>query len=488
MKKMKTILNIKSYYFLILMLIVLPACHDQFLEEKVFDFISPNNFYNTDRDAIAAVNACYDALQGNAYYGRAFKWIIHFPSDEATNNRGGGTAGQLDRFTYFPDNGFIQDSWNSMYIAINRSNAVLENVPNIEMDETLKARLLGEARFLRALNYFNLVRLWGDVPLVTKETRGLEGLYVTRNPKEEVYQLIIEDLQFAEQNLPASYSNTDKGRATSGAATGLLAKVYLTREQWNLARDKAKEVIDSGLYGLFDNYADAFAKETKNGIEHLFAIQGTQGFGEEGTQWTADAVNGGALGLNVPAGGSSTITGEHEFWEEWDKENDLRYDIVWFNEFIVNGVVHRYPETTRIDNPHIKKFLYLGSEVTGFRDYPLNYDLLRYADVLLMYSEAENEVNGPTEAAYSGVNQVRARAGLGPLSGLSKEELTAAILDERKFELCFEFNRWFDLVRRNLLIDVFAARGVTVEPYRYLFPIPQDDLDRNPNLEQNPGY
>ncbi|MEX2565251.1 MAG: RagB/SusD family nutrient uptake outer membrane protein, partial [Cyclobacteriaceae bacterium] len=246
----------------------------EFLEEEPETFISPNAYYRNAEDALSAINAVYAILprfyQGIAY-GESVFFTLEMPSDQADSGTGVSVVDQdrLDAYIYDPAIRHLRLWWQYSYQGINAANSVLYYVPEIEMNENAKNRILSEAYYLRAYFYFDLVRLFGAVPLSVEPTLNTSNVNVSRDDVAVVYDQIIQDLINAENHLPlAGSSEVEHGRATKGAASTLLAKVYLTLERWEDASNKAEEVVNSGAYQLFDDYADAFDVENKNGIEH----------------------------------------------------------------------------------------------------------------------------------------------------------------------------------------------------------------------------
>jgi len=489
---------------------LLASC-DSMLEQDPTSAVTPGNFYQTEDHAIAAVTHAYDGLGGDysRYYVRYFPWIVMYPADQATGR--GGRRSQLDNYSYDADLGFFSNLWGSIFDAVNRANAVIERVPNTDMNTDLRARLVAEARFLRALHYFNMVRLWGGVPLETEETTNLENLEKARTPASEVYSLIIEDLQAAEPELPVSYSADEKARATKGAAKALLAKVYLTlaSEQANavypereyvedaqtyyqMAADKCQEVIASDVYGLFEDYNQVFAEASENGKEHIFSVQfdrenevSEQGFG-------LFLAPSGIAHTNFPELGNSWMWTHDNFFNNFDK-NDYRKSVTYVTEGPdpETGDTLNYTEWP-FPHPHIDKYW----TSNAFND---NRYVLRYADVLLMRAEALNEMNGPTSEAVDLVNQVRRRARNSDPNAVpqdytltdfsNKDDFRNAIFEERKWELAYELHRWFDLVRTGRLIDTISSKfDYPISEKHKLFPIPASQLTANPELEQNSGW
>lgn len=488
----------KYFLILICLAVLLPACED-LVEEEVFDFLAPQKFYKTKQDAVAAVNAAYQAFSsGNLHRGN-HRNIVDQPG-QMTNIDPGSHGAYFDRFDLTPGMTQTLFFWQTSYTAIHVANVAINRIPDIDIDADLKARLVAEARFLRALLYFNLIRIYGNVPLVTNETVDLADTDKTNvGTSAEVWQTIIDDLKFAENNLPVTYNLSDAGRATQGAAKGTLAKVYLQRSglaqfnddpsrwglnagvnEWDLAATKAQEVINSGMYDLFDDFAHVFHIDHENGIEHIFSIQYDGVIPGQATGWI-DLQFGGRPGDGV----------EPEFYEMWD-DNDLRFETTFLDEFTnAAGVTKRYP-----DNPDLFPLPFIGKFQGGTTAIPqrsgVDHPVLRYADVLLMHSEALNEISGPSAESVFGINEVRVRAGLSPLdpSMLTQEELRDAILQERSFELAFENNALYDYQRHGILEEQisFWGWGENYQPFKNIMPIPQREIDVNPNLEQNPGY
>lgn len=447
-------------------------------------------YYKTADDARAALGACYNAI------GNLDPNIDITTTDEAIPFlTGDANRPLLWRYNLTPANSLI-GAYAQGYRGINRSNTVIDRVPGISMDETLKKRYVAEAKFLRALHYFNLVRYYGDVPLITKETTSLEGLEVGRSPLADVYALIEADLKEAESVLPKSYPAAETGRATQGAAKGILAKVYLTRAgttagspYWAQAAAKAKEVIDLGVYDLYANFADAFALSARGGKENIFEVQ-----------YLTD-VRGHGLGRNFgvrqaliyPSGGAGIARVSPSLFNAYTAD-DKRKAVTFITSYVYNGVTTNLsvtdPDPTKAVS--FQKLWDKTAKTSGGEG--TSIPVLRYADVLLMQAEALNEANnGPTPEAFAALNRVRTRAGLASLSGLSYQQFKEAIWLERRLELTFENSRRFDLVRTGRLVDAVKAensfsRNATIQPFHNLLPIPQNDMDANPKLTQNPGY
>ncbi len=481
--------NIKVASLLAMIAFIAPSC-DDFLEEKPKDRIAVTNSYTTEQDALSAVNAVYAHLNSQSFdtfggvYHSSFWVTIGLASDEMSNNQAGqAPLDQLSTFTYGPDNATIYDVWKQHYKAITLANIAIARIPSIEMDETLKARLLNEAKFLRGLLYFDLVRMFGRIPLLINE---IESTTPEISEVDAIYAQIISDLTDAE-NLPVDQVD-GRGRATKGAAKSLLAKVYLTLKDYEKCAVKTKEVIDLGVYGLFDDFVDIYKIANRGIKEAIFSV----GFGDAGGKITFWEVSQFHVRLLPPALVNAGVTTNTLGWQVPTEDlaasyppADERGPASVFNSFneTVAGTDYNVP----FDKYYFRK--YWDVTVPGeFQAKESNQDfpLIRYADVLLMRAEALNEL-GESGEAHDYLNMVRNRAGLDDLDGLSQTDFLDAVLEERKLEFAAEGHRWFDLVRTGKLETLvpLAKPGVTPQARHYLFPIPQRERDLNPNLAQN---
>lgn len=481
---------------LLAVLTVQLSCSDSLVEEPK-SAITVTNFYQTPTDALLAVNATYDHLGsgtnnsdfGGVYFN-SYYTIASLVSDEGkAGPRNDPNTVQLEKFRHDPSNTFVRDVWEDCYKTINLANLAIANIPGIEMDEQLKSRYLGEVHFLRGLMYFELVRMFGELPLLTEPTIDLSGIDIARSPVSEVYDVIISDFNIAAESLPFAYTGADIGRATQGAARGYLARVYLTLENWQLAVQYAKEVIDFNIYRLMDDYADVFKIANNNGPEVVFAAQFTL---NNDAIWETSQFNVRVLPLALNRNSLSWEIPTLDVYNDFD-QRDRRFEVTFQTTFVeADGTVRNF-------EPHIFKYWDQEAEPnasSGGNDF-FN---MRYSDILLMYAEALNELNGPTPEAYDAVNAVRRRARfadgeerdvLPDLEGLNQSQFREAVWRERRHEFVWEGHRWFDLVRQNRLKEATeAAKGdVQVElPKHNLFPIPQRERNINPNLTQNPGY
>ena len=492
----------KIIFTTIILLIGLNSC-SSFLEEHPTDRITTVNFYQSSKDAQAAVDATYQQM--NSLYNRLMYNLCDLPCDGMKNGLGMPNAFLQDLAYMRHDQGntFVRDMWNNSYAGIAKANACIENIPGIKMEDGLKNRYIGEARFLRALYYFNLVRFFGDVPLVTK--LGLEEAIGPRTPKEQVYALIIEDLTAAENALPmrSTYAANSKARASKEAAKALLGKVFVTMGDFEKAKNKLAEVVDKeaeyGL-GLHDDYAANWKTATEAGKEAILYVEyGTAPLTSNGEMSLAGpkySVPGGDIGV---AGSNEADIPTQELFDSYnekDKRRDfnLRYEFTNF----------KTKEVVKSSIPLFGKFWIDNIAACDLCD--INVHVLRYADVLLLYAEALSET-GNAQKALDVLNRVRQRA-FGDASGnytqtMSKEEFRSKILLERYWEFPIEGHRWFDLVRMGKLKERMlehaayeasvAEKNKTdiIKNYRdcmILMPVPQSQLDLNKELTQNPGW
>lgn len=461
-------------------------------------YMSSGTFYKSETDAKASLIGAYSVL-----YGIYRNEHILTPNEICADNAipfltGGPDRVAIWRYEHNSMNLYPGQIWSSAYQGIQYCNVVIDRVPLIDMNEQLKSQFIAEARFLRALHYFNLVRFFGGVPLVLNETISLDNVEISRSTIDEVYEAIEADLKSAEATLPSARPADETGRATSGTAKGLLAKVYLTRAgnnsaspYWSMAAQKAREVMDSNLYMLWDNYEDVFRLENRGGKESLFEVLFvTDLYGNGFT--TGYAPRGAPI---VPSGGFGIFRVTASLFNEY-LEKDKRKAVTFLTSYV-------HP-TTRdtiklsVENPDPALAVSFRKLADPTVKVGLNggtsWPYMRYSEILLIYAEALNESgNGPAVEAYEALNKVRRRAGLTELSGLSRDEFREAVLKERRLELSFEGHRWFDLARTGKLLDAVRrensfGRNAPVKDFHLLFPIPFREIEANHLLRQNDGY
>lgn len=474
---------------LVALALLIASC-DSFLEESPQDRISPSNFYETRSDAIAAVDAAYSQLQEYGSYFALFWYITGSADDLGLKPAEPAQALRDLTIDYSADatNSAIEGFWQSSYEGINRANAVLSNIPSIEIDESLRNRLMGEARFLRALHYFNLVRFFGDVPLIRDETSSLDSLNVGEASTEEVYSLIVSDLEQAMQVLPASYDSENQGRATQGAAQTLLAKVHLTQENWNEAARLAGEVISSGTYALLPEWKEVFRIRSEFSSESIFEVNfdATLGTGSTHTAF--------ALPNGYPGGAAYGVYyALPNLVSEYAPEDERAEGGTYMTSPHTDPLGRTYAWDSP-PGPSINKWFDETSsdnlENRGYAQMDNNWYVFRYAEVLLIYAEAVNEGGSATAGSkYEALNAVRTRPGLQPVSGLGTAAFRDSLRVERRREFVYEGKRWFDLKRWGVLVErIRETKNPDLPQERTLFPIPQRELDTNPELSQNPGY
>lgn len=446
---------------------LLSGCQKNFLDLKPLSQPNADNFYRTANDFGNAVNGAYDNLQTSNQYGGDFNTLLEARSDNVVDIDPSSNAGlryNIDRFIEPTTNSILRDTWGSLYAGVNRTNLILDKIDAVDFDATLKARYKGEAQFIRGLLYFNLVRLWGNVPLVltggtTSDARGYK-----RNEVNEVYAAIEKDLTAAATNLPATYTGANVGRATSGAAKSLLAKVLITEKKYAEAVAYLRDVITSGTYRLLTNPGDPFLVANKNNAEMVFAVKYRKGGLEGHGLW---------YGTNIGNNIEPTLRAAYS---PEDKRLPLVVQVPVPNN--VNVVPRKFYD-----------------EFSSANDVGNDFPVLRYADVLLLYAEALNEVGyAATGDAFTSLNAVRTRAGVAAYTAAqlpTKDAFRTAVINERRLELALENDRWFDLVRTGTAIDALKKTGITVPATRLIYPIPQSEIDvyNNPTtFPQNPGY
>jgi len=440
---MKPIYNI---VFCLILISSLAGCK-KYLDKVPLDTINTSNYFQTAEDAVNAVNSAYQPMQRPKLYNLRM-WTSDIFAGNSVVGAGGGTDGietvEEANFTTDPSNQGVLDLWRGPWPGILYCNLVIKNVPGINMDTTLRNRVVGEAKFLRANYYFILVRYFGDLPIITTPQSPSDNLYPARSPKQDVYNLIIQDLKDAINLLPSrdTYSGADVGRASKGSAVGLLAKVYLTLKDYADVVPLCQQVTSLG-YALNANYAENFDPAHKNSVESLFEVQysggTTYGFFDDLNQasWTSTFMGprnttfvGGAYGWNQPT---------QEFVDSYEA-GDVRKDktILYQGCPDFNGNIYSSVYSTTGYN--VRKFLVPTSVSPQYNTSNEDFPVLRYADVLLMEAEAMNEL-GQTTQAETPLNQVRLRAGLPEIHGQSQSAMRNTILHERRMELAFEGDR-----------------------------------------------
>lgn len=475
-----------------------------FLDELDPSNFTEENYFTKPEHARSSINSIYASLRTpmNSGFGGAPWTMVEFATGLA-----GTDLGQAVNSYYIKDlrntsdNGYGLDYWSNYYKGIANANLSIQKIPTIQMDEAERKKLLAEAHFLRAYYYFVLVQLFGNIPLVT-EPINFQSEQLKPNPAtpEEIYNLIVQDLTIAESSgIPW---NDLSGRVNMGAVKSLLSKVYLTMagfplnkgvSHYELASKKAEEVIDNGQYSLFPKYDDLHDPSKKNGVENIFSIQFKTQVIPSNLQVFILPYNKNISKYSDETGG---IYATKEFVDSYE-EGDLRVEE---KQFFYTKYTHESNRQQEVDLGGYFIYKHFDNEAhLNSANSDLNWSIIRYADVLLIYAEATNEISGPNAKVYEMVNTIRSRANLPILLGLDKDALREAIWKERWHELCFENVTWFDMVRLRKAFNVKSGKfenyvghkfsyGPVVTERELLFPIPTSELRNNDNLIQNKGY
>ena len=504
----------KNFKFLLILFAFIASACSEKLELQPVGSLSEASFYKTQNDAIAAVSACYNSIlwiggQGN---GVDTGWdpIGDLWGSDVESHADIVDYVQIQTYTLLPNNQTVRTQWRIGYSGIYRANLALQKIPDIEMDAALKDRLIGEVKFIRAYWYLRLVKLFANVPLVL-EPLTLDNLIVPQATKTQVYAQIEKDLTEAIAILPASYTGTNIGRATKGAAKVYLAELLMIQKKWAGAKTQLEDIMALGIYGLVDNYMDLFVGKADNSKEGVWEIQYTANtglnIGNRNTVLYAPNAEGwvpnGGWGWTRP---TQDIVNEFEVTPKEDprlsmsvfRKGDVFEGKIFVDKVNGTGFGHRKFTISAA----------MGSETSGSFHTNANLILYRYAEVYLMYAEVLNELDQPS-LAVDYINKVRARPSVDmpPVpNSLNKAEVFEAIRHERRVELCFEGKMGYDLRRWGIAGQFLRSperwhNNITLNPqyggnfFKYvdgrneLMPIPQLEIDVSQgSLVQNPGY
>jgi hypothetical protein len=455
----------KKFIYILFSAAIISSCSKEFTDLSPISQRNVDSFYKTGNDMVIATNAAYKALQMNGAYNQSY-WIMN--EMRSDNTDGGaditGLGADLNAIDNFGENAataeLITNSYLDTYVGINRCNIVLSRIDAVEMDATLKSRLIGEALFLRSLFYYNLAVNFGRIPLVLKEITVEEGKAYPQTPAADVYAQLVKDLAIAETNLPLRYTGVDVGRATKGAAATLLGKIYLTMGNKTAAVAPLRRVKDNYNYTLIANYQNLWGIANENNAESIFEVQYKGG----GTN-TGNAFTNAFSPLMIQTTGA--------YKNRPTVQMEAAYEA---------GDARKAASMNPINGPlNAGRFILKYGTTTAYNegDADYNFVVLRYADALLMLAEALGE---GTEG-YGLINQVRARAKLTDISATTPGTYADKLLQERRVELAFENHRWPDLLRFGKATEVLTAQG---KRPRLLFLIPQRELDINKTYTQNP--
>lgn len=452
------------------------------LTEQPHSFLTPNNFYKTADDAMTALNGAFSNMQSQKFYQRTVYIISDLSCDEFYPSGITGDRGELYDGNYTATNGEITNWWVNNYALIKNANDVITYVPEIKMDSLQRNNIVGNAYFLRGLAYFNLVRSFGAVPLLL--SAKITNLYPKRTSADTVYQQIIHDLQYAETNCFHKKSLTQYGMVSSEAASALLAKVYLQKASTSFAQssddqnalNECNKVIgyanaNPTVLGLVPNYADIFNPDTKAtaALGVIFNVE--FGAPPNATNLTNRMFD------PTSQGGYGSFIADDSYYDSFEPYDTIRRRVA------VGAMEGGFHKISKYHDAGVKP----GSSGRN------NWIILRYADVLLMQSEAMNDINAADPNKFNGINAVRTRAGLSAhllsfANTPSAADFINALVNERAWELGVEGHRRWELIRLKKYQQVEAALGFHIDDNHLLFPIPQSELDLNANLIQNPGY
>ncbi len=491
-------------FFVVLGLLLSYGCTD-FLEEMDKSNFTRETYFKTAEHAQSIVNAIYSDLQftsendfgGNPYF------MTDFQTGLAGTRVGQNVnINSIRMLANSSDNNYSKSWWNFSYRAIGNANMAIAKIPEIEMDEDAKKKLLGEAYFLRAYNYFNLVRIFGRVPLVLNPVDASSPeLYPIQETIENIYQSIVSDLDAAE-NSGLAWVRKD-GRVNMAAVKALMSSVYLTmagsplgagNQYYALAAGKAKEVIDHGDYYLFPSYDDLHKIENENEGEHIFMAQYQSGIKDNPLQLLYLPNTKDISAYTTEPGTIYALDAFIDAYESTDKR--IENKALYYYEYTSNK---NRDEIVDLGAYYIYKFFDTDAHLNTAKS-SLNHPIIRYAEVLLIFAEAQNEADGgPSQEAYDALNEIRERAGLAPSSALSQDEFREEVWKQKYFELAFENKVWFDMARTLKVLDLTSGAfndyighefvyGPVLSDKELLFPIPTGEIKNNKNLDQNSGY
>lgn len=488
----------RSYsIFAAVIAISLVSCNDEFLEKDPESSLVSGSV-KTAEDAENLLTGAYNRLVSNSFYQYDHFLTTDGLSDNCYINGDNVTAEQpLENFTFSSSTGSIQACWQYLYEHIKASNAVLQDVPGVNDPKwagtNRKEQILGEASFLRAMDYYWLASEFGDAPIILSVTNGGD-FYPARSNVNAVYAQAISDLLYAENVLPVTPYNAQNGRATKGAAQALLAKIYAQKGDYNNCLLYCNKVIAGGNYSLVSNYSNLWGATHKNTTESIFEIQ----VPSSGTPYNFFGMQ---LLCYVPADG-------------WPKRNIGSYDLIKaFNAAGDSGSRYQSTFNWQVANASFNMPINAWDSqapIPFINKYPDpnswagidNIIVMRLADIILLAAEANNQL-GNAPQAITLLNQVRTRAGLANTTATSQNALALAILNERRLELVMEGTRWNDLLRAehngtinlvNLMNSQVNSSGANLnynmnaDKHQFILPIPLQDLQLNKNLTQNPGY
>lgn len=477
--------KIFKYLIIVASIILLMGSCDDFLNEIPKSSLTPENSFNSASDWEKALNSAYAMLQ-EVFVGKYTITLNEFGTDEVEPfDRSWAAYNELMLYTFSSSHEFFRVHYIWCYDGIKRCNTVIDMPSSAPVSSSEREMMIAQAKFLRSIYYFDLVASYGGVPLWTSAYIDKKNISKPRATADEVYDLIVNDMSEAAEVLPESWPDNEKGKATKYAAYSLLGRYYL---QWGKPQEALSALNNViGKFSLYEDYADIFSPSHKNEeIENIFEVQFSHS-GKWGLEGSIQSSYWGPRGGGGPTAGGFGWGGfgpTQYLYDSYD-DNDKRKEAFFCTEYL--GVPQTPPCIMKYRDPNY------GNEI---EDDDLNYIMVRYPDVLLMKSEALNDLNDSSNDKYECLNIIRRRAGLKDITasdGLSKEQFASVILEERLHELCCEHHRRFDLIRFGKLIEQVQAAHpeVNIKQYHYLYPIPQEAIDSNDSMsedDQNEGY
>ncbi len=538
----------KRLLYVLPLLLLLASCK-KFLDTKPTDFLSPVNYYSTEAELNTALIGVYDPITSNNLFMNFIPTYIEACTDESFFARSGQTT-EVEVYNFTATESHVAGYWNDFYTGIERANVLIANINKPAMDSTKRNQILAQALFLRAFYHFQLVKNFGDIPLKITPTVSVTDVAIARTPAKDVYAQIIKDMTWAEANLPTSTANAGPSRVSKTIAQGILARVCLYMAgnpindagKYSEALSWAQKVVASGEHTLRETYNSAI---TTTAYSQIFIDHVQDKYDIKESMWEAECYGNGVVDATTSEGGRignqngiaftgtfpTSVTDTIGYCYGFIQVTNRLYKLYGAGDLRRDWAIapYNYNNTTFARNYFTATQIYNRNPGKWRRSYETlypkhknntatNFPLLRYADVLLMLAESENQVNGPTAVAYDAINKVKRRGyGLptGTVSaaadlptGLSKAQFQQAIQDERSRELCFEALRRGDLVRWGIFVSTLnsvgaeiisdpvapanlkyaALGGNNVVAKHVLFPIPSGEMSVNKKMVQNPGW
>lgn len=492
------------------------SCEDMLVETPK-GFVTPAQYFNTEQETLSALYGVYDTYHSNRISGYYWATLGDLGTDVSLCRSLGG-YNIFQHYLMENEAGDLPDYWLAHYLSIGAANLVISRTMDADLSDEFKNQVIAEAKFLRAYMYWTMILLWGDVPMWLDELNMDEVETLSRTPIDVVKAQIVADLESAAAVLPSTRSGAEMGRITKWAATGLLARVQLFDNNWQEAKTKAKEVIDNSPHSLLTDYADVFDftnhfnDELVWVIPKLSDVQGSNIHSFSSPRGRDEGANV-DFSNGVPAirfDGKEVLTTK-ELFQGWGilqtiqehtesfEDGDLRQPIIsWHTVERTDGSIDTLDGGTAGKGYYNLKYIaYDENANNGSRD----FIVIRLAELYLIYAEAENELSGPTADAYGAINTIRSRAFGDDLhdlpAGLSKEEFRTALINENRWELGGEglrrwyLNHWgFDVLKAAVesVAGTNPDAAANLKPHHILFKIPSAEIEKNPNLIQNPGY